>query len=168
MRCERRRAHARHDAHVRDDVGAVGDLDAAARVSASRSGPCSTGSRTSCGRACSRRTARRLSRAPRPGAIQLLFGPASSLFVRADECQVLDARDVGRDASDADSSSDAFSPFSAISVPSRSISSISSRFSSRSRRTSGCGRLREIGYAGDPVAKALQTRRHGWLASSLL
>ena len=27
-----RRAHARHDAHVQHDVGAVGDLDAAARV----------------------------------------------------------------------------------------------------------------------------------------
>jgi hypothetical protein len=27
---QRRRAHARHDAHVGDDVGAVGDLDAAA------------------------------------------------------------------------------------------------------------------------------------------
>ena len=63
---QRRGAHARHELHVGDDVGAVGDLDAATRRAANRSGPCNTGSRTSCARACSRRTAHPSSRALRP------------------------------------------------------------------------------------------------------
>ena len=92
---ERRRAHARHDAHVRDDVRAVGDLDAAAR---NRRIDRAHAIRNHVHRAAAHRAGeQRIDLRVRLGRIHPVVVRAGVVLVlRADERQVLDARDIGR------------------------------------------------------------------------
>ena len=76
---ERGAAHARHDRHVEHDVGAVGDLDAAARVGRVDAAPCSTGTTYSVRPRMQPRNSSRILACASRGSIQLLLGPASSL-----------------------------------------------------------------------------------------
>ena len=88
-------AHARHDAHVGDDVGAVGDLDAdLAERRAERAHDVRHDVHRPALHRARRRAGPTLARAPPAGAIQLLVGPASSRARLADEREVLGARDV--------------------------------------------------------------------------
>ena len=124
-------AHARHDPHVDDDVGRVGDLDADLR---DRRAERAHAERHDVHRAAAHAAVERApsSDAPssRSGSIQLLVGPASSLLLRADERAVLDARDVARIASGPGSCSGRFSGLSRMNVPASTISSHSRSYSS--------------------------------------
>ena len=87
-------ADPRHDVHVHDDVGRVGDLDADLAKSANRSVPSRRGSRTSCGPACSRGTAPSWSASARPGRSSCWSGRRLPGCCAGDVSAVLDARHV--------------------------------------------------------------------------
>ena len=135
---ERGAAHARHDPHVDDDVGRVGELDADLR---DRRAERAHAERDHVHRAAahrSRRTARAASPASRPGAPSC-WSARRLLRLRADEGAVLDARDVagigaGPEAVRAQLSS------RRVKVPARRARRTAARTRRRCRRTSAPGR----------------------------
>ena len=90
---EHLRAHAGHDAHVGDDVGRVGELDADLGDGRAERAHAVGDDVHSAARAWSRRRGRLSVAFFRPGPSQLLVGPAS-LWCGADEGEVFDAGHV--------------------------------------------------------------------------
>ena len=127
---QRRAPHARHDPHVGDDVGAVGDLDADVRdVAADRAHRERHDVHRAPAHAAVEQSAQRLPhlRRARPSCWSARRRPR---LLAADEGAVLDAGDVGRIGPARDSCSGAWRDSTACSVPAATISSHSRSYSS--------------------------------------
>jgi len=155
-------ADARHEIHVRDDVSAVRDLDAAARVGGV-DGPHAVRDHVHRAAAHATREARLHEVFGFRGRLPIVVRPGVDLIARADERQVLDACDV-------------------LGIGAVQIAAGVGRLVELEERATvehlveqlaifwfgalapvdpvGAGQFRDF---RDPVAKALQARGHGWV-----